>query len=411
MAKLTFLGCDTDAYCASVARHLRSFEESTGHQVQLRILDNDEYFANRLGPYLEGANPADVYMSGPVLVWQHYGAGYVEPLDPFVARASSGYDPDDFLPSLLHCNRWSGRFGEPLGVGPLLEIPVNCESYNLAYVPEILDRAGVKVPGTWSEYFAASRTIAERVRTGRGFAQRGTNAWHTIYTGFASQHWASGGTDFNRDRVCAIAEPRALRATEEFLRAVAAAGPTDWLNQRWYELALDFAAGQYGLIVDSDHYVAYFEDATKSRMQGKIAYRLPPAGDDGAIRSNLWTWSVVMNSRSQNKDAAWQFIEWATGRDFLLQSAFEGNMNPTRRSTWDSGRFLEAASGWGDFASVARKLVEEIARIPVTPCINYIEVARRWTRALLDAYQDLDSVQSHLQAAAVDIDELVDGYR
>lgn len=96
MTELTYLGCDQDAYCASVARHIHSFEESTGHKAHVRILDNDEYFSNRLGPYLEGENPADVYMSGPVLVWQHYGAGYVEPLDPFLARASSGYDPDDF---------------------------------------------------------------------------------------------------------------------------------------------------------------------------------------------------------------------------------------------------------------------------------------------------------------------------
>jgi multiple sugar transport system substrate-binding protein len=411
MAKLTFLGCDQDAYCASVARHVRSFEEASGHQVQLRILDNDEYFANRLGAYLEGDNAADVYVSGPVLVWQHYGAGYVEPLDPFLARASSGYDPDDFLPSLMRCNRWSGRFGEPLGVGPLLEIPVNCESYNLAYVPEILDRAGVSVPSTWSEYFAAARTIPERVPAVRGFAQRGTDAWHTVYTGFASQLWTLGGTDFNPARACAIAEPRALQVTRQFLADIAAAGPTQWLTQRWYELAQDFAAGHYGLIVDSDHYVAYFEEATKSRMKGKIAYRLPPAGEDGAIRSNLWTWSLVMNSRSRDKDVAWEFMEWASGREFLLQSAFEGNMNPTRRSSWGSSRFLEAAAGWGDFATIARKLVEDIAQIQVTPCINYIEVARRWTRALLESYPDQDSVESHLKAAAADIDELVEPYR
>jgi multiple sugar transport system substrate-binding protein len=95
---------------------------------------------------------------------------------------------------------------------------------------------------------------------------------------------------------------RALYERSNSSCAHSTAGPTDWLNQRWYELALDFAAGRYGLIVDSDHYVAYFEDAAKSKMKGKIAYRLPPAAEDGAIRSNLWTWSVVMNSRSPNKD-------------------------------------------------------------------------------------------------------------
>ena len=82
-------------------------------------------------------------------------------------------------------------------------------------------------------------------------------------------------------------------------------------------------------------------------------------------------------------------------------------MNPTRRSTWEDGRFLELASAWGDFAPVARQLVEEVAEVLVTPRVDYIEVARGWTRALLDAYADLDDVEGHLQAAAAEIDALL----
>jgi multiple sugar transport system substrate-binding protein len=404
MAELTFLGCDQDAYCASVERHIAEFEVSSGHTVRVRILASDEYFTNRLDPYLTGEAPADVFMSGPVLVWEHLGKGFVEPLDPFLDRASTSFDPDDFVPSLLRSNRWSGRFGEPLGAGPLLEVPVNCESYNLAYVPEILDRASVAVPSTWDEYFAAASAIVERAPGSRGFAQRGTDAWHTIYTGFASQLWACGATDFDESGVCAIAATPALEATIAFLRALAVAGPERWPEQRWYELAQDFAAGRYGLIVDSDHYVAYFED-TASPLKGRIAYRLPPAGPAGT-RSNLWTWSLVMNAHSNHKEEAWELIEWATGSSFLLRSAFEGNMNPTRRSTWDDPRFLELASEWGDFAAVARQLVENVAEVLVTPRVDYIEVARRWTRALLDAYHDVAATADHLRAAAAEIDAL-----
>jgi multiple sugar transport system substrate-binding protein len=404
MAELTFLGCDQDAYCASVERHVREFEEASGHSVSVRILASDEYFANDLDAYLAGDAPADVFMSGPVLVWEHVGKGLVEPLDPFLERASNEFDPDDFVPALLRSNRWSGRFGDPLGPGPLLEVPVNCESYNLAYLPEVLERASVAVPSTWDEYFAAASSIVEDAPPSRGFAQRGTDAWHTIYTGFASEVWAYGAADFDESGACAIASPRALEATTAFLRALAAAGPADWPEQRWYELAQDFAAGRYGLIVDSDHYVAYFEDDA-SPMKGRIAYRLPPTGPAG-VRSNLWTWSLVMNTHSRHKDAAWELIEWAAGPAFLRRSAFEGNMNPTRRSTWDDPRFLEYASAWGDFASVARQLVEEVAEVLVTPRFDYIEVARRWTRALLDAYEDVDATEGHLQAAAADIDAL-----
>ena len=118
--------------------------------------------------------------------------GFVQPLDDLLERASDAYDVDDFFEPLLRCNKWSGRFGDPLGEGPLLEIPVNCESYNLAFVPEVLDRAGLEVPGTWEQYFATARQVVGRTDGEvRGFAQRGTGAWHTMYTGFATQLWSS----------------------------------------------------------------------------------------------------------------------------------------------------------------------------------------------------------------------------
>src|ERR1039458_2986683 len=105
MADIRFLGCDQDAFCASVARHVSEFEEASGHRVDVQLIDNDEYFTNKLAPYLDGEEPRG------------------RPVDPFLERAGSDYVPDDFLATLIRCNRWSGRFGEPLGEGPLLELP------------------------------------------------------------------------------------------------------------------------------------------------------------------------------------------------------------------------------------------------------------------------------------------------
>jgi multiple sugar transport system substrate-binding protein len=396
-----FLGPDTDAYVASVERHAGEFEEQTGIALAIRIIPSDEYFSNRIHHLLDGEDAADVYMSGPVLVWEHVVSGYVEPLDRFLDR----YDAGDFVDRLLACNRWSGRFGDPLGEGPLLEIPVNCESYNLAYVPAILEDAGLAVPSTWAEYLDAARTVARRPGGVRGFGQRGTDAWHTMYTGYATQLWSYGGTDFADGR-CAIADPPALLATTEFLDALREAGPVDWLNQRWYELALDFARGRYALLVDSDHYVAYFEESATSELVGRIGYAPPPAGPTGLRRPNLWTWSVVMNTRAADKEAAWRFVEWATGRDFLLRSVFEGNMNPTRTSIWEDERFRAHTAEWGAFYDVARTLVERDAFVLATPAANYLEIARRWVQALLDVYAGRADVAGALEAAAADIDRL-----
>jgi ABC-type glycerol-3-phosphate transport system substrate-binding protein len=340
-------------------------------------------------------------------MWEHLAAGFVQPLDAFLEGADDGYDAADFVDRLLACNRWSGRFGDPLGEGPLLEIPVNCESYNLAYVPAVLSAANLDVPTTWSEYFSTARAITER--TGgrvRGFGQRGTGVWHTMYTGFATHFWSYGASDFEAGR-CAIAAPTAIEATADFLAALRVAGPPNWPEQRWYELALDFAHGRYALLVDSDHYVAYFEDPAYSELVGKIGYAPPPLGPTGSRRPNLWTWSVVMNTRARDADAAWSFVEWATSKEFLLRSVREGNMNPTRSSTWDDDGFRELASGWNGFYDVTRTLIERDAFVLVTPAANYLEIASRWVQALLDAYSGRTAIAEALETAAADIDELV----
>ena len=401
-----FLGPDTDAYVASVERHASEFEEQTGLDLEIRIVPSDLYFSNDIRHLLEGDAAADVYMSGPVLMWDHLAAGFVRPLDDLVDQSSDAWDARDFMERLIACNRWSGRFGEPLGDGPLLEIPVNCESYNFAYVPRILEAGGIDVPSTWAEYLEAATRIASIDGETRGFAQRGTGAWHTMYTGYATQLWSSGGRDFE-DGSCAIASDDVVRVTTEFIDALHRAGPTDWPDQRWYELALDFANGRYGLIVDSDHYVAYFEDPKASALAGEIAYAMPPTGPDGARRPNLWTWSLVVNAHTTDATSAWRFVEWASSKEFLLRSAFEGNMNPTRTSTWDDPRFREHARGWGDFYDVARRLVEHEAFVLVTPTPGYLRIATRWVEALLDAYAGRTGVSEALTAAAADIDALV----
>src|SRR5207244_12208502 len=121
---------------------------------------------------------------------------------------------------------------------------------------------------------------------------------------FAPQCWPTGAPDFEAGR-CTLAAPESLRATSDFLAALRDSGPSNWQDQRWYELALDFARGRYALLVDSDHYVAYFEDPAYSELVGRIGYAPPPLGPSGSRRPNLWTWSVVMNSRVRARDASW----------------------------------------------------------------------------------------------------------
>ncbi len=96
------------------------------------------------------------------------------------------------------------------------------------------------MPRTWPDYFAAASLIQQRSRGAvHGFAQRGVQVWHTMYTGFATQLWAYGGSDFVNGR-CAIASPAAIAATTDFITALKQSGPPKLLDQRWYERSMDF---------------------------------------------------------------------------------------------------------------------------------------------------------------------------
>ena len=196
--------------------------------------------------------------------------------------------------------------------------------------PAVLEAAGVEVPRRPGTSTSRPRAVDRADRTGvaRLRAARHRRVAHDVHR-LRDAALVVRRRDFEDGR-CAIASPARCRRPRTSSRRSRGAGPADWLEQRWYELALDFARGRYALLVDSDHYVAYFEDPASRSSSARSRYAPPPVGPTGSRRPNLWTWSVVMNSRVRDRDAAWRFVEWATGREFLLRSAFEGNMNPTR---------------------------------------------------------------------------------
>ena len=68
-------------------------------------------------------------------------------------------------------------------------------------------------------------------------------------------------------------------------------------------------------------------------------------------------------------------------------------------------------SGWGDFAAVSRQLIEQRARVVVTPATNYIAIAERWVAALRAAYAGTEGTAEALERAAADIDELTRAQR
>ena len=132
-------------------------------------------------------------------------------------------------------------------------------------------------------FFAAADRISRATRAGPsgGSGSGECRVWHTMYTGYATQFWSYGATDFDESGRCAIRIGAGVTATEDFVRALRGSGPTAWPEQRWYELALDFAKRQVRPPGRLGSLRGLLRGREQSSLVGEIGYAPPPEGPTG----------------------------------------------------------------------------------------------------------------------------------
>lgn len=388
------------------------FEEATGIRVIYEILSEEEFRDKLLIDLSTGSGTYDLFMTGPVTTWQYLYSGWVEPLDDYLddpSLTSADYDLDDFIPSLIASSRWDGNPGSPIGTGPLWAIPLQEEAYNMVYRTDLLEGAGVSVPQTWDELYEAAVKLTGEVdgQMMYGVGARGHRSWPTVHTAYGTVFFSYGGQDLDENFQCIINSPEGVAATELWAKTLREAGPDGITSYTWYEAKEGFAAGRYAFYIDADHQAIAFEDETRSMIAGKIDYALPPAGPPGTPASNIWLWSMSMASSSRSKEAAWLFLQWATSKEVMRDSALQGNMNPVRTSVWEDPAIDELIGGWGAYKQVVMDLINNYARLYWTPNPELPAMGDRWAQAFQEVLLEEKTAQEALDDAVVDINNIL----
>jgi sorbitol/mannitol transport system substrate-binding protein len=102
------------------------------------------------------------------------------------------------------------------------------------------------------------------------------------------------------------------------------------------------------------------EDPKNSKVAGKVGYVRAPiekTKDSGW----LWSWNLGINAESKHKDAAWQFLKWATSKEYanLVGSRLGWSRTPpgTRQSTYQIADYKKAG---GEFAPLTAQIMSEV---------------------------------------------------
>lgn len=399
-------------FTESILPSLNEFTQLTGIQVDFNVLSEEEYRDKIIIELSSGSRSVDVFMTGPFSNWSYVPAGWLEPLDDYLQNPSltnADYDIEDFFPTLLKANRWNGKPGyQNYGTGSQWSIPVQVETYILAYRKDWAQELDLDPPGTYQEFHDFARAMTRKIDGQQvyGITSRGLGTWPTIATGFISAFASFGCRDFDASLKSMINTPCAVEMTSLWVRTIKEYGPMNWSSNSWYDAKEQFESGRYGMIFDADFFASSYENPEKSLVAGRIGYSLPPAGPDGTIRSNLWTWALAINQHSRHKLASWLFIQWATSREQLIAATLNGNLNPPRRSVWNDQRIQDMVDRWGNYRQVVQDNLQEYAQVCWTPQPEITAVGDRWARALQEMSSGVEA-QKALNRAAEDIDRII----
>jgi multiple sugar transport system substrate-binding protein len=337
----------------------------------------------------------------------------LEPLEAYLknpALTSNEYDLDDFFPALIEANRWNGIPGsENYGKGSQWAIPIQVETYILAYRKDWAEELKLTPPKNYDEYYKFAKAMTRKQQNEQfyGVTARGLGTWSTVTTGFLTGFVSYGCQEFDQNMISRINTPKAIDFTKLWLQTIKECGPFTWSSNTWYDAKEQFESGRYGMILDCDFFASSYENAEKSRVAGKVAYALPPAGPDGTILSNFWTWALSINKQSRNKLASWLFIQWATSKKQLLSAAFNGNWNPVRYSVWNDPQVVEIVKNWANYREVVETNLQKHAKVCWVPQPEFSAVGDRWARALQEIWSGTET-KTALDNAANDINRIIE---
>jgi multiple sugar transport system substrate-binding protein len=335
-------------YMDALVADLDNFKSLTGMNVKYDVFPEDVYFDKVTATLSSGSSQYDAFMTGAYQTWQYGPAGWLVDMAEFISNpelTAPNYNWNDILPNLRASTAWSGVPGAPLGGDGAKQwaIPWGFELNSLSYNRRITKQAGIQhPPKDLSELLEQAAKITKDVPNVYGIGVRGSRSWATIHPGYLSGFSNFGAKDLEvtgGKLKATMNSDAGKKFTEQWVKMIQDSGPKNWSTYTWYQVGTDLGAGASGMIYDAD-ILGYFQNSGTAEA-GNIAYSaFAPNPEAKAPTPNVWIWSLGMNAHGQQQEAAWYFVQWASGTDHDLFGARKMDfVNPVRQSVWNDEEF------------------------------------------------------------------------
>ncbi|MCL4561388.1 MAG: sugar ABC transporter substrate-binding protein [Chloroflexi bacterium] len=323
------------------------FTATTGIKVNMQPFAEDLYF-DKMELALRSDKPvADVYfLPMDSTAFTQYSANLIAPLTPFIndpTMTSPDYNLADFPEGF----RAGAMYPPGDANAQLYGIPITFETYILFYNKDLVNQyLGGKVPQTMEELIADAQKITDEGKGEvYGSVMRGIrsdtimdtlsgvvfNSWGTDPTPLPYGLWFNG--DWKKPR---FTDPRIQDGLANYA-ALMKSGPPNVQSIDWNDANQLFAQGKVAFFIDASLFGPAYEDPASSQVAGKVGYMPIPKTAKGAMTGH-WLWGLGIPANSQNKEAAWYFIQWATSKAIEPKIGTKTGGAP-RLSSWDNATY------------------------------------------------------------------------
>lgn len=315
-----------------------AFTEDTGIELNWVVLEENTLRQNVTTDIATNGGQYDVMTIGTyeAPIWARQG--WLSPLDGL--GADSAYDVDDLLPPIRDGLSYEGK---------LYAAPFYGESSFIMYRKDLMDEAGLTMPDapTWEFIGEAARAMTDRDNDINGICLRGKAGWGENMAFLTAMSNSFGARWFDESWTPQFNTPEWKNTLDTYLGLMADAGPSGASSNGFNENLTLFQQGKCGMWIDATVAASFVTNPDDSTVADQVGFALAPDNGLGKRGNWLWAWSLAIPNSSQNKEAAEQFINWATNKDYLATvAAAEGwaNVPPgTRTSLYENPDYQAAA--------------------------------------------------------------------
>jgi multiple sugar transport system substrate-binding protein len=307
------------AYPAGLNAQLGEFEQKTGIKAEIDLMSFPVLNQRADLELASGSGAYDVIQMVFIRSGRWIRAGWAEPLNPFLDK-----DKDVDLPDFVAGAMAPFRRGETIYALPWL-----ADSTVVGYRADVLDKAGyAKPPAT----FEALQEMAAKIHTREtaGFATQDNLHW--IWPNWLISYGGSFFANPPDDLTPRFDTPEAVKTAEMFTTLLAKYSPPGGAKLNSAVVQAIMQQGKAAYYLDGFGGVQRIIDTTKTQLADRIAFGNTPSGPKGHF-PQLAVHGYLINPASKKKEAAWEFIRWAIGKQTMLKNALEhGHIACTRSS-------------------------------------------------------------------------------